>query len=182
MVREAATLNLMFLSDLSGLEPLPPVRVLVTSFEACTDDRHAAAASPSGDDIRAVFPPHRITPVCMRLRVLVKGRWLRSSHPSRMSGWSSPCLLCAAPWERLSARPALFTECRLTRDVSGAAASATLPAPGRPCAPAADAADGAHEERRLQTQDLLAALRLEVRLSPSSTRSMARTHGASDQL
>ena len=27
MVREAATLNLMFLSDLSGLEPLPPVRV-----------------------------------------------------------------------------------------------------------------------------------------------------------
>ncbi len=50
MVREAATLNLMFLSDLSGLEPLPPVRVLVTSFEACTDDRHAAASVSSGND------------------------------------------------------------------------------------------------------------------------------------
>ena len=48
MVREAATLNLMFLSDLSGLDPLPPVRALVTSFEACTDDR-PAGPRPSGD-------------------------------------------------------------------------------------------------------------------------------------
>ena len=39
MVREAATLNLMFLSDLAGLDPLPPVCALVTSFEACADDR-----------------------------------------------------------------------------------------------------------------------------------------------
>ncbi len=56
MVREAATLNLMFLSDLSGLEPLPPVRVLVTSFEACTDDRHAAASPSAGDDWSHAFP------------------------------------------------------------------------------------------------------------------------------
>ena len=45
MVREAATLNLMFLSDLAGLDPLPPVCALVTSFEACAEDR---AASPDG--------------------------------------------------------------------------------------------------------------------------------------
>ena len=50
VVREAATLNLMFLSDLSGLEPLPLVRTLVTSFEACTDDGRAAARS-SGDHL-----------------------------------------------------------------------------------------------------------------------------------
>ena len=57
MVREAATLNLMFLSDLSGLEPLPPVRVLVTSFEACTDDRPAAAGPSAGDDGSHAFSP-----------------------------------------------------------------------------------------------------------------------------
>ena len=47
MVREAATLNLMFLSDLAGLDPLPPLCALVTSFEACADDCHPPAVGPA---------------------------------------------------------------------------------------------------------------------------------------
>ena len=49
-------------------------------------------------------------------------------------------------------------------DAGGAAAPATLPAPGP--ASAASAADAttadAHERRRMQTQDLMESLRLEV--------------------
>ena len=59
MVREAATLNLMFLSDLAGLDPLPPVCALVTSFEACADDCATPAADgpDQPDGLSAAGPP-----------------------------------------------------------------------------------------------------------------------------
>ncbi len=44
----------------------------------------------------------------------------------------------------------------------GAAPAPALPAPGAHVASTADAAADAHEKRRLQTQDLLESLRLEV--------------------
>jgi hypothetical protein len=74
VVREAA-LNLMFLSDLAGLDPLPPVCALVTSFEACAEDRAPpadGAAGPGGGRPAAGQPasPVRATPGVLEQRKL----------------------------------------------------------------------------------------------------------------
>ena len=85
----------------------------------------------------------------------------QSACPSFVLLADTPAV-CSSPGMRPSARSA-NPRVLLLLDAGAAAASASLPAPGQPSAPAADAAAGAHEKRRLQTEDLMAALRLEVR-------------------